>query len=269
MKSINIKKIMIILLIILVSINVYNLINQQETIDFKSIKNSFLINLPHRKDRLENFRQKYAEANINIPLYIHSAINGKKLKLEDINITRLAKKEITDAQTLGYRTKHYQLTMGGIGCYLSHVGLWNLIYNKGIDYALIFEDDANIPPDFIKNLNISIKNMNKADPNWDILFLDALCRDCIPYQDNIVKVNKFYLMHAYIIRRKAIKKMLDYNMLFPINQQIDWCIGSHSNILKLYTVTNGFVKQGNFSTDIQIGIKKQKGIDPNGDAPSL
>ena len=153
MKSINIKKIMIILLIILISINVYNLINQHESINFKSIKNSFLINLDHRKDRLQHFKQKYAEANINIPLYIHSAVNGKKLKLEDINITRLAKKEITDAKTLGYRTKHYQLTMGGIGCYLSHVGLWNLIYNKGIDYALIFEDYANIPPDFIKNLN--------------------------------------------------------------------------------------------------------------------
>ena len=121
----------------------------------------------------------------------------------------------------------------------------------------------------IKNLNISIKNMNKADPNWDILFLDALCRDCIPYQDNIVKINKFFLTHAYIIRRKAIKKMLDYNMLFPINQQIDAVLGSHSNILRLYTVTNGFVKQGGFSTDIQIGIKKQKGINPNDDAPSL
>ena len=131
--------------------------------------------------------------------------------------------------------------------------------------ALTVDPDDN----FIENLNISIENMNKADPDWDILFLDALCRDCIPYQDNIVKVNKFYLMHAYIIRRKAIKKMFDYKMLFPINQQIDWCIGSHSNILKLYTVTNGFVKQGDFSTDIQIGIKKHKNINPNSEAPSI
>ena len=267
MKNSHFKKTMIILIIILISISIYNIFNIVENIKFKNIKNSFLINLPHRKDRLENFKQKYTQADIKIPLHIHSAVNGKKLKLEDINITRLAKKEIIDAQTLGYRTKHYQLTMGGIGCYLSHVGLWNYIYNKGIDYALIFEDDASIPQDFIKNLNISIKNMNKADPNWDIIFLDALCRDCIPYQDNIVKINKFYLMHAYIIRRKAIKKMLDHNMLFPINQQIDWCIGSHSNILKLYTVINGFVKQGGFSTDIQIGIKKQKGVNPNDDAP--
>ena len=263
------KKIMIILLIIHVSIYMYKNNYNTQTIKFKNIKNSFLINLPHRKDRLENFKQTYSQANIHIPLHIHTAVNGKKLKLEDIHITRLAKKEINDAQTLGYRTKHYQLTMGGIGCYLSHVGLWNFIYNKGIDYALIFEDDANIPPNFIENLNISIENMNKADPDWDILFLDALCRDCIPYQDNIVKVNKFYLMHAYIIRRKAIKKMFDYKMLFPINQQIDWCIGSHSNILKLYTVTNGFVKQGDFSTDIQIGIKKQKNVNPNSEAPSI
>ena len=263
------KKIMIILLIIHVSIYMYKNNYNTQTIKFKNIKNSFLINLPHRKDRLENFKQTYSQANIHIPLHIHTAVNGKNLKLEDIQITRLAKKEINDAQTLGYRTKHYQLTMGGIGCYLSHVGLWNFIYNKGIDYALIFEDDANIPPNFIENLNISIKNMNKADPDWDILFLDALCRDCIPYQDNIVKINKFYLMHAYIIRRKAIKKMFDYKMLFPINQQIDWCIGSHSNILKLYTVTNGFVKQGDFSTDIQIGIKKHKNINPNSEAPSI
>tara|TARA_B110001452_G_scaffold265582_1_gene270527 strand:+ start:1496 stop:2302 length:807 start_codon:yes stop_codon:yes gene_type:complete len=268
MNNHNIKRIMFVLLIIHVSLFICKN-SYTDTINFKGINNSFLINLAYRKDRLEHFKQKYTQANIHIPLHIHTAVNGKELKLEDIHITRLAKKEINDAQTLGYRTKHYQLTMGGIGCYLSHVGLWNFIYNKGIDYALIFEDDANIPPDFIENLNISIKNMNKADPDWDILFLDALCRDCIPYQDNIVKINKFYLMHAYIIRRKAIKKMFDYKMLFPINQQIDWCIGSHSDILNLYTVTNGFVKQGDFSTDIQIGIKKQLDVNPNDEAPSI
>ena len=264
-----IKKIMMILLIILISIKIYNIIYITEKIKFKEINNSFLINLDHRKDRLEHFKQKYRLANINIPLHIHAATNGKMLNLEDIDISSLAKKEVTDAQTLGYRTKHYQLTMGAIGCYLSHVGLWNLIYNKGLEYALIFEDDASISADFIENLNISIKNMNNADPNWDILFLDALCRDCIPYQDNIVKINKFFLTHAYIIRRKAIKKMFDHNILFPINQQIDSALGSHSNILNLYTVTNGFVKQGGFSTDIQIGIKKQIGVNPYVDAPSI
>jgi len=260
---------MIILLIIFVSIKTYKTNYNKENIKFKGFNNSFLINLDYRKDRLEHFKQKYREANINIPLHVHAATNGKMLNLEDINISQLARKEIIDAQTLGYRTKHYQLTMGAVGCYLSHVNLWNLIYSKGLDYALIFEDDASIPPDFIENLNISIKNMNNADPNWDILFLDALCRDCIPYQDNIVKINKFFLTHAYIIRRKAIKKMFNYNMLFPINQQIDSALGSHSNILNLYTVTNGFVKQGGFSTDIQIGIRKQNGVNPFVDAPPI
>ena len=268
MNNRDIKKIMIILLIILVSIKIYNNYNK-ENIMFKGINNSFLINLDYRKDRLEHFKQKYRQANINIPLHIHAATNGKLLNIEDLNISQLAKKEINDAQTLGYRTRHYQLTKGAVGCYLSHVGLWNLVYNRGLEYALVFEDDASIPPDFIENLNISIKNMNNADRDWDILFLDALCRDCIPYQDNIVKINKFFLTHAYIIRRKAIKKMFDYKMLFPINQQIDSALGSHSNILNLYTVTNGFVKQGGFSTDIQIGIKKQIGVNPYVDAPSI
>ena len=116
-----IKKVMIILLIIHVTIFIHKNYYNTETIKFKSINNSFLINLPHRKDRLEHFKQTYTQANIHIPLHIHAAVNGKKLKLENIHITRLAKKEINDAQTLGYRTKHYQLTMGGIGLSLIHI----------------------------------------------------------------------------------------------------------------------------------------------------
>ena len=227
------------------------------------IENAYVINLKNRSDRLTSFKKNFENANLDFPLKIHVATDGKNINLNDLNISNIARREIEYIEKTGHRIKHYQLTRGAVGCYISHLDLWDKIYNTGDDYALIFEDDAVIPSNFKDKLQKSIKNLNEADTEWDIFVLDALCRDCIPYYENIVKINKFFLLHSYIISRKAIEKIKRNNLLYPMEQQLDWALSQHSDILNIYTVSNGFVKQGDFKTDIQLPLKVLPGINPN------
>jgi hypothetical protein len=48
------------------------------------------------------------------------------------------------AERTGYRTKHYQLTRGSVGCYMSHLQLYQHIIKTDAQFAFIFEDDAVI-----------------------------------------------------------------------------------------------------------------------------
>ena len=50
------------------------------------------------------------------------------------------------AEGRGYRTAHYQLTRGSVGCYLSHLRLYQHVLRGGAQFALVFEDDAAIAP---------------------------------------------------------------------------------------------------------------------------
>ena len=45
------------------------------------------------------------------------------------------------------RTNHYELTNGSIGCYLSHMNIYEHVVKNNIDYAIIFEDDCSIACD--------------------------------------------------------------------------------------------------------------------------
>lgn len=227
------------------------------------LSNVYVINMKQRTDRYNSFLTKYKAAGLKTgALKKFEAVVGKDLDLDDVPLTDLAREELKDLYDHGYRTKHYQLTEGAIGCYLSHVGLWDRIYDNNEPLALIFEDDAAIPPNFKPLLDQAMYKMEQADPQWDVFVLDVLCRDCLPYYEDIIKVKKFYLLHAYIIRRRAIQKLKDADALFPIEQQIDWVLSKNSKLLNIYSVRNGIVKQGGFTTDIQKPLHIVKGGDP-------
>ena len=129
----------------------------------------YLINLKRRPDRLANFMQYYnASDMVHVPYTKFEAIDGGELDIERIPLSDLARAELKEIETTGFRSKHYQLTKGAIGCYLSHVKIWEDVLQKGHNITLILEDDAKIPKDMLWNLNISIVNV---PVDWDVVLL--------------------------------------------------------------------------------------------------
>jgi len=217
----------------------------------------YLINLKRRPDRLHNFLEYYKSSDFkNETVIKFDAIDGSKLDVDSVSLSELAKAELQQLETTGFRTKHYQLTKGAIGCYLSHVKIWENILKNKYNNVLIFEDDAKIPDD----LNAKIYEHMKYIPNdWDIVLFGYICKKCRKYE-SYYEVERFMLTHCYMINRNAIIKIMNSNTLFPITQQIDALMSELSSILNIYSVKDKVVKQFSSRTDIQAPLisKKQR-----------
>ena len=224
----------------------------------------YLINLDRNKERLREFMEQYSESDISIKKVKRiSAVDGKKLKVAQY-LSDKAFKELQDIETTGYRTKHYQLTRGAIGCYMSHLKAYSLIANSSSSYGLIFEDDVNIAHDFFFKFNRLLRNIPK---DWDMLLLGCHCLKCRKSELHS-HVQKFILLHCYIVKKEAAKKLYDDLSSRPIQQQIDSEISdmiTHKNMFNVYCVNEALCWQsGQFQTDIQTPVRKTLGVDPYG-----
>lgn len=230
--------------------NGYHVTNQQAG---QIVDEVYLINLDRRKDRLVKFMQSYNNSDMKTcSINKFSAIDGSKIDIDTVPMTELALLEMKQLETTGFRYKHYQLTKGAIGCYLSHVKIWeNMLVNQNTS-ALIFEDDARLPPNFLK---LTKAYMKLIPEDWDIILLGKVCNDCEDH-GAYYKVNRFILLHTYVINARAVQKIIQTGTLFPIGQQLDAYLSELSDILNIYAVKNDIVRQAGSRTDIQAPIIK-------------
>ena len=104
----------------------------------------YVINVAGADDRLAHFEAVYNASDLRSKAVVQwAAVDGRSLDLPQI-VSPKAMAEIEAAQLLGYRTKHYQLTRGSVGCYMSHMQLLKEVLVQPHEHALIFEDDALI-----------------------------------------------------------------------------------------------------------------------------
>jgi GR25 family glycosyltransferase involved in LPS biosynthesis len=222
---------------------------------------TYLINLNRRPDRLERFMQTYMASDMkNISILKINGVDGSEIDVNKVPLSEVAKGELKQIETTGFRSKHYQLTRGAIGCYLSHVKVWRDIIENEHAHGLIFEDDVNVPVDINEKIQKSMKDIPK---DWDIILFGFHCKDC-QNMNNYRKVKRFILLHCYAISNTAIVKILKTKSLFPIQQQIDSYLSELSeDILNIYTVKNPIINQNGSRTDIQMPIIKAKNVDVN------
>jgi GR25 family glycosyltransferase involved in LPS biosynthesis len=212
-----------------------------------SFKN-FLINLERRPDRLYNFNNK-------TPIKEYSLIYG----FDGLNT-----ENITDRETIEKLAKFNNLRKGEIGCFMSHIHIFEKIVEENIDNALIMEDDCI----FCDNFYQIFEKVYKYSFLYDILYLGGRflpnyvmkSNNFIQCNDNIVQHNykKDYIFNnnnlngedldfrfdtdrttsCYIISKSAAKKLLDvFNKSELIVIPIDfWIIETlHYNDSKIFS----------------------------------
>jgi GR25 family glycosyltransferase involved in LPS biosynthesis len=118
----------------------------------------------------------YDESDMNfVPISKINAVDGTDIDIEKVPLSEIAKGELKQIETTGFRSKHYQLTRGAIGCYLSHVKVWKDIIESNQKHGLIFDDDVKLP----LNINTRItKSMQHVPDDWDIILFGFHCKDC-------------------------------------------------------------------------------------------
>jgi GR25 family glycosyltransferase involved in LPS biosynthesis len=189
----------------------------------------YCINLKDRTDRWNRFVSQPALQDLKerFPFERFEGINGKALDIaNDSRVSIRTRRNILFQK----RRDHEDLdTPGGVGCYLSHYGVWTKFAQSSDEACLIFEDDAYITPSFFPALEAAWKDLDKFDEQNkpDVWILSH------PFSPGLVNIlgtestqrqgNWEYNVHApntaYIVFRKGVQKLID-NAL-PIDGHLD------------------------------------------------
>ena len=221
----------------------------------------YLINMDKNIDRLERFKNTMAKSDLkNVSFERVRAINGKALNLKPL-LSKRSYDRLLKTEKKGYRLYHYELTRGAVGCYLSHMKTYEKIIQQKEDIAFIFEDDVKLlRPNILEEIN-DVLPMIPAD--WDILNLGCLCFVCGKF-NAYYDANRFFLMHAYVVRKSSAAKILHLLEKRPITQQIDaqYSDFAEKGMMKYYCLRDKLAVQYDMGTNIQIPVKNVEGINP-------
>jgi hypothetical protein len=184
----------------------------------------YVINRDIDVDRLRNFNDSWNTSDMSkygVQYERFSAI----VPPEDLEkfkslISPSAFQELIRTESRGTRVHDEALTRGAVGCYLSHLTIWQEAIAKGYKNVLIFEDDAVIHPQFCE-----LMMQARVPSDWAIFKAGYFCINCRETEYNYVELKKDWCLHAYFINTENLPKYMKEMM--PMQRQIDW---------QLYTV---------------------------------
>lgn len=184
---------------------------------------TYIINLKKDVEKRLSILAKCKTYNI-VPTFI-DAVNGKSLSLDFI-------------QEHVYKYPECALTLGEIGCALSHIKVYQTMVENKVQWALILEDDAEFKDDVRPIFNKIIIEDRNIQP---CVYLMSKPSNYI--KSPIYHVDKYTIYpmlnascaHGYIINLKAAKLLC--SELMPIKYEADrWGLFSILFKLKLYCI---------------------------------
>ena len=120
------------------------------------------------------------------------------------------------------------LTLGEIGCALSHIKLYEKILKLNIKKALILEDDVIVSP-FIKKI---LNNIHKLPKNWDLINFHTETKQMLfgnyiykKYQiAKFAKNARIERCSCYLLNIRGVKKILKH--AYPVRMPADGLAGN-------------------------------------------
>ena len=142
-----------------------------------------VINLPHRKDRLDYVKKVCKREGLE--LQRHEATNGQKVFASQFPNKRMR---------------------GHAGCHNSHVTLLQKIKGTA-DYHIILEDDVELTPNFKSKVEKYITT------DFDMLYLggnlNVYDNPIEPFNDQFDIARKVMATHAYVVNDSSIDSILE------------------------------------------------------------
>ena len=179
----------------------------------------YIINLKHRNDRMKRMDNILKKIGGKFSEYERiEAVDGKLIGEEEKNKLLSLKSKRLYNNPSSFKDIR---TLGAIGCYKSHIGVWKLALSRGEKEIIILEDDIKLKIDIDK-----LEEYIKTRPNdYDICYLDYYglygYDNNKEYSSNWNKNNgdEISFFSAYMISDRGMKKLL--KNIYPIEQQID------------------------------------------------
>jgi GR25 family glycosyltransferase involved in LPS biosynthesis len=216
---------------------------KQESVHF------YCINLRHRTDRWTAFSSQPAIQDLKSKYTFErfDAVVGSSLDVQnDPRVSMRTKRNIKEKM----RRDHEDLnTAGGVGCYLSHVEIWKKAVNNSEPYAVIFEDDAAVPDDFVERLEMCMEEINLLPTSIDVwtfsfpwAFYYTTKGRALP-QDQPDNLRGNWILNTcpggltgYLITKEGAKKLLEG--AFPIDMHVDLYMCMCADLKRISCVSN-------------------------------
>lgn len=119
----------------------------------------WLINLPRATQRRERMEGRLASLGLAYTLF--PGVDGRA---EEARL--LANTDVPAFE----RNMGRKVLIGGIGCYHSHLAVWEAFLASGRPVALILEDDVIFHDDFLAAVRLGLQ----CQPHWDFLKLNSI-----------------------------------------------------------------------------------------------
>jgi len=239
---------------------------------------TFCINLDKDKHRYNNLMRSYYSSDLkSIQLERYSAILGSTINIEQW-LSPSAMNEFYAVKKNGYRTHHYQLTSGAIGCFLSHYYLAKqLLDDSSVDTYLILEDDVQLLP---SAYTIMMRELEHAPADWDLIafYYHRVIGEPAgkPTKNSISggvtdsniyhfkRIDGFWGTGTYLLNKKGARKIVDEVEQNKIDGQIDAYLSrmSQQNKINLYASNIHISRNVGRDTNIQIEINPIPGMNP-------
>lgn len=188
------------------------------------------INLKRRTDKREHLLEECSKHNIKINII--DAVDGSQLLEEEI------KQYVFDYPANG-------LTLGEIGCGLSHLKIYQKIIDTSCPLALILEDDILLNDDIngvLDSIMLHEKMEDAIKPNQPRIYLLSPShlywgrfKKKLYKEYSLNKISDAYFGYAYVINQCAAQSLK--NFLQPLAYEIDrWGFFQQMGVAKIWCV---------------------------------
>ena len=186
-------------------------------IDLRSTK-TYMINLDKDQKEFPAISEKFSKLGVQVERL--SGVYGKELSQEylDSVMHPYARHTIKTEPV----TKWDVVSLGAVGCYLSHIKAWQKLIESEEKLVHVMEDDAS-PECDIDKMNQFANEVEKIDPEWDVVYFGYFPT---PFHSDtrlasgVMGVKSMvYATHSYLISKKGAKKLLEHAL--PMVNAID------------------------------------------------
>lgn len=204
--------------------------------NFLKIEKIYVLAINHSEEKYNDIKKRLAALNLpeSVAFEVLNGHNGYTDKLPD-NAKVYENWAIADSDNAFWNSP---VTIGEIGCTMSHINAWNRIVKEGVKRALILEED------FIARK--PIKELYEPGVDWDLMYLGRYVFDeseNIEINNQWVRPGLSYNTHAYMLTGVGAQKLLDVNPhknIIPSDEFITATYQTHrrQDIEAIYPIKN-------------------------------
>ena len=168
----------------------------------------FVVNLPHRTDRIERFDELSKQHNFTYKVF--DGLYGKDIP-NDFQYNGV---------TIGEPYINERYFKAHIGCLISHLNIIKHAKDKNYDSIMIFEDDCGFCDTFNERLEYL---MGRVDSDWQMLYLCGTLPEFTEQFEGYNRVKKILTTHSYMLKSSLYDTLINHLTKNIFTKEVDMC----------------------------------------------